>query len=78
MQSWLSRILPESWFKVIHEESNEIVATAYYVLYDAIIWLFLSIGFWLWQPYLKLSAASMLIFFFAYQKREEMAYQGVR
>jgi hypothetical protein len=26
---------------------------AYYVLYGAVIWLFFSLGFWLWQPYLR-------------------------
>jgi len=28
LRSWLSRILPEGWFMVIHAESDEIVATA--------------------------------------------------
>jgi len=33
LRPWLSRIPPESWFMVVHEESNEIVATAM-ALYD--------------------------------------------
>ncbi len=28
LQHWLPRILPEGWFMAVHEESNEIVATA--------------------------------------------------
>ena len=28
LQPWLSRILPEGWFMAMHEESNQIVATA--------------------------------------------------
>ena len=28
LQPWLERILPEGWFMAVHEESNEIVATA--------------------------------------------------
>jgi MFS family permease len=31
-------------------------AAGYYVFYAATIWLFFSLGFWLWQPYLALSA----------------------
>jgi MFS family permease len=39
---------------------------AYFVLYAAIIWLFFSIGFWLWQPYLELSAVPIAWFGFIY------------
>ena len=38
----------------------------YFVLYAATIWLFFSIGFWLWQPYLKLSAVPIAWFGFIY------------
>ena len=38
----------------------------YFVLYAAIIWLFFSIGFWLWQPYLKLTAVPVSAFGFIY------------
>jgi MFS family permease len=31
-------------------------SAGYYVFYAATIWFFFSIGFWLWQPYLELSA----------------------
>lgn len=39
---------------------------SYFVLYAAIIWLFFSLGFWLWQPYLKLIAMPILYFGFIY------------
>jgi len=38
----------------------------YFVLYAAIIWLFFSIGFWLWQPYLRLTAVPVSAFGFIY------------
>jgi MFS family permease len=40
--------------------------TGYFVLYAAVIWLFFSIGFWLWQPYLKLIAMPVSLFGFIY------------
>jgi MFS family permease len=39
---------------------------AYFVLYGAIIWLFFSLGFWLWQPYLKLTGLPVAAFGFLY------------
>jgi MFS family permease len=39
---------------------------AYFVLYGAIIWLFFSIGFWLWQPYLKLTGLPIVFYGFVY------------
>ncbi len=39
---------------------------SYFVLYAAIIWLFFHIGFWLWQPYLKLIAMPLFYFGFIY------------
>ena len=39
---------------------------AYLVLYGAIIWLFFSVGFWLWQPYLKLTALPISAYGFLY------------
>jgi MFS family permease len=39
---------------------------AYFVLYGAVIWLFFSIGFWLWQPYLKLTALPLSAYGFLY------------
>jgi MFS family permease len=41
-------------------------AAGYYVFYAAVIWFFFSIGFWLWQPYLKLSAVPLAWFGFIY------------
>lgn len=38
----------------------------YFILYAAIIWLFFSIGFWLWQPYLELIAVPVFFFGFIY------------
>jgi MFS family permease len=34
----------------------------YFILYAATIWLFFSIGFWLWQPYLQLIALPVSFF----------------
>jgi len=39
---------------------------AYFVFYGAIIWLFFSLGFWLWQPYLKLIGVPIAAFGFIY------------
>lgn len=39
---------------------------AYFVFYAAIIWLFFSLGFWLWQPYLKLIGVPVAAFGFIY------------
>jgi MFS family permease len=39
---------------------------SYFVLYAAITWLFFSLGFWLWQPYLKLIAMPVSFFGFIY------------
>ena len=39
---------------------------AYFVFYAAIIWLFFSLGFWLWQPYLKLIGVPIAAFGFIY------------
>jgi MFS family permease len=39
---------------------------AYFVLYGAIIWLFFSLGFWLWQPYLKLTGLPVSAYGFLY------------
>jgi len=41
-------------------------AAGYYVFYAATIWFFFSIGFWLWQPYLELSAVPLAWFGFIY------------
>lgn len=41
-------------------------AAGYYVFYAAFIWFFFSIGFWLWQPYLELSAVPLAWFGFIY------------
>lgn len=41
-------------------------AAGYFVFYAAFIWFFFSIGFWLWQPYLKLSAVPLTWFGFIY------------
>jgi MFS family permease len=41
-------------------------AAGYYVFYAAVIWFFFSIGFWLWQPYLKLSSVPLAWFGFIY------------
>jgi MFS family permease len=41
-------------------------ASGYYVFYAAFIWFFFSIGFWLWQPYLELSAVPLAWFGFIY------------
>lgn len=38
----------------------------YFVFYAAFIWFFFSIGFWLWQPYLELSAVPLAWFGFIY------------
>jgi MFS family permease len=38
----------------------------YFILYAAVIWLFFSIGFWLWQPYLKLISVPIASFGFIY------------
>jgi MFS family permease len=37
-------------------------SAGYYVFYAATIWFFFSIGFWLWQPYLELSAVPIAWF----------------
>jgi MFS family permease len=34
----------------------------YFILYAAIVWLFFSVGFWLWQPYLELIAVPVSFF----------------
>jgi len=50
-------------------KSLKIAATgpaAYFVLYAATIWLFFSLGFWLWQPYLELSRVPIAWFGFIY------------
>ncbi|MBW3013318.1 MFS transporter [Candidatus Woesearchaeota archaeon] len=47
---------------------------AYFVLYAAITWLFFSLGFWLWQPYLKL--ISIPIFFFGFFYAAERLISG--
>jgi MFS family permease len=39
---------------------------AYFVLYGATIWLFFSLGFWLWQPYLKLTELPISAYGFLY------------
>jgi MFS family permease len=39
---------------------------AHFVLYGAIIWLFFSLGFWLWQPYLKLTGLHVSAYGFLY------------
>ena len=39
---------------------------AYFVLYGAIIWLFFSLGFWLWQPYLVLTGLPVSAYGFLY------------
>jgi MFS family permease len=39
---------------------------AYFVLYGAIVWLFFSLGFWLWQPYLKLIGLPVSVYGFLY------------
>ncbi len=41
-------------------------AAGYYVFYAAVVWFFFSIGFWLWQPYLELSAVPLAWFGFIY------------
>jgi MFS family permease len=41
-------------------------AAGYFVFYAATIWFFFSIGFWLWQPYLELSAVPLAWFGFIY------------
>jgi MFS family permease len=41
-------------------------AAGYFVFYAAVIWFFFSIGFWLWQPYLELSAVPLTWFGFIY------------
>jgi len=41
-------------------------ATGYFVFYAAVIWLFFSLGFWLWQPYMNLSAVPIAWFGFVY------------
>jgi MFS family permease len=38
----------------------------YFCLYAAIVWLFFSLGFWLWQPYLKHIAMPVSFFGFIY------------
>jgi MFS family permease len=37
-------------------------SASYFVLYAAGIWFFFSIGFWLWQPYLKVSSVPVAWF----------------
>lgn len=39
---------------------------SYFIFYAAVIWLFFSIGFWLWQPYLKLTSMPVAAFGFVY------------
>lgn len=39
---------------------------AFFVLYSAATWLFFSLGFWLWQPYLKAIAVPVIYFGFVY------------
>jgi len=34
----------------------------YFVIYSSIIWFFFSLSFWLWQPYLKLTALPVAFF----------------
>ena len=41
-------------------------AAGFFVFYAATIWFFFSIGFWLWQPYLDLSAVPLAWFGFIY------------
>jgi MFS family permease len=41
-------------------------AAGFFVFYAATIWFFFSIGFWLWQPYLELSAVPLAWFGFIY------------
>lgn len=41
-------------------------AAGYFVFYAAVIWFFFSIGFWLWQPYLAISAVPIAWFGFIY------------
>ncbi len=41
-------------------------AASYFILYASIISLFFSIGFWLWQPYLKLIGFPIALFGFLY------------
>lgn len=38
----------------------------YFVFYAAVTWLFFSLGFWLWQPYLKSIAVPVAYFGFIY------------
>ncbi|MAG20315.1 hypothetical protein CL618_02680 [archaeon] len=38
----------------------------YFILYSSVIWLFFSLGFWLWQPYLKLTTLPLFFFGFFY------------
>lgn len=52
--------LGESW------KMSTTGAAGYYVFYAAVIWFFFSIGFWLWQPYLELSAVPIAWFGFIY------------
>ncbi len=52
--------LKESFKHSIGRESG------YFVFYSAIIWLFFGLSFWLWQPYLKLTALPIAFFGFFY------------
>lgn len=40
--------------------------SGFFVLYASVTWLFFSLGFWLWQPYLKLISVPILYFGFFY------------
>ena len=55
-----SSISGESW------KMSTSGAAGYFVFYAAVIWFFFSIGFWLWQPYLAISAVPIAWFGFIY------------
>lgn len=40
--------------------------SGFFVIYTSVIWLFFSLGFWLWQPYLNLIGLPVLYFGFFY------------
>ena len=40
--------------------------SGFFIIYASVIWLFFSLGFWLWQPYLKLISVPILYFGFFY------------
>jgi MFS family permease len=39
---------------------------AYFIFYSAVVWIFFSLGFWLWQPYLKSISLPIVYFGLVY------------